>query len=58
MTTNINYIPRPDQAKPTDKMIAEAIRIVSQMKTSPQKDESGQNRKMVSRIAFTPNKEN
>ncbi|HSY62324.1 MAG TPA: hypothetical protein VK796_10630, partial [Cytophaga sp.] len=55
---NIKYIPMANQPAPTDEMIAEAIRIISEMKVPPLKDVSGQNRTLVSRIAFTPKKEN
>ena len=56
---NIKYFHRPNLPQPTDEMIQEAIRIVSEMKLKfpPQKDSSGQNRKMFTKIAFTPNKE-
>ena len=59
VATNIAYVPRPNLPAPTDDMITEAIRIVSKMKISPQRDLTGKiiNNKVYSKIAFTPNKE-
>jgi len=59
LATNITYVPRPNLPTPTDDMITEAIRVVSQMKVSPQRDLTGKiiNNKVYSKIAFTPNKE-
>ena len=59
VATNITYVPRPNLPVPRDNMIAEAIRVVSQMKISPQRDSTGKiiNNKGYSKIAFTPKKE-
>jgi len=55
-TFDVRYIPMPNQPEPEQKMIEEAIQIVSKMIIVPEKDATGEiiNNKKVAKIKFNP----